>query len=104
MKRWVAAAKADELQAGRPKILEVEGVRIGLFKLGDGTLCAVQDVCTHDDGPLAEGPVEGCEIECPRHGARFDLKTGAALCMPAIAPVRTFPVRSNGGQIEIEFE
>ena len=104
MKRWVAVAKTGEVQPGRPKVTQVDALRVAVFQLQDGELRAIEDVCTHDDGPLAEGRVEGEVIECPRHGARFDLKTGEVLCMPAITPVRSFPVRVNGSQIEIECE
>ena len=103
MKRWIAVVKPEDLQPGRPKVVAVDNVRIALVKTQDG-IYAIEDVCTHDGGPLAEGTVEGDEIECPRHGARFSLKTGAVLCMPAIVPVRSFPVRVSGSQVEIEFE
>ena len=108
-KRWIAVAKAGEILPGKPKIVEAARTRIALFKVDPDVganqgLYAIEDVCTHDDGPVAEGPVEGSVIECPRHGARFDIKTGAVLCMPAITPVRTFPLRVAGDTVEIEVE
>lgn len=104
MKRWVGVGKSEEIRPGRPKVVQVQGARIAVFQLDDKSLCAVDDLCTHDDGPLAEGKVEGDVIECPRHGARFSLRTGDVLCMPAVTPIRSYPVRVEGGQVEIEFE
>ncbi len=60
---------------------------------------AIEDVCTHDGQPLTDGPVNGCEITCPRHGARFDVITGKALCMPATSPIPRFAVKVEDGQI-----
>lgn len=60
---------------------------------------AIEDVCTHDGQPLTDGPINGCEITCPRHGARFDVITGKPLCMPATAPVPRFAVKVEAGQI-----
>lgn len=70
----------------------------------EGRLYAIEDRCTHDDGPLAEGRlVDGCQVECPRHGARFDAATGRALTLPAIRPVASFPVRvSADGMLEAD--
>ena len=70
----------------------------------DGKLYAIEDICTHDDGPLGEGFLDGCEIECPRHGARFDVRTGPATRMPAAAPVRTFPLKVEDGEVLVEVE
>ena len=67
-----------------------------------GTVYAIEDVCTHDGGELDQGELEGCRIMCPRHGAYFDVTTGAALTLPAILPVETFPVRVEAGEIFIE--
>jgi 3-phenylpropionate/trans-cinnamate dioxygenase ferredoxin subunit len=68
----------------------------------EGTVYAIEDVCTHDGGELDQGELEGCRIMCPRHGAYFDVTTGAALTLPAILPVETFPVRVEAGEIFIE--
>jgi 3-phenylpropionate/trans-cinnamate dioxygenase ferredoxin subunit len=67
-----------------------------------GTVYAIEDVCTHDGGELDQGELEGCRIMCPRHGAYFDVTTGAALTLPAILPVETFPVRVEAGEIFVE--
>ncbi len=84
---------------------------IGDFKVVvcnvNGTFYAIEDVCSHDDGELVTGEgklVEGCQIECPRHGARFDVKTGTATKMPAIAPIRTFKVVDSGDELEVRVE
>jgi 3-phenylpropionate/trans-cinnamate dioxygenase ferredoxin subunit len=104
MAQWIQAVPLQELKAGAPKILQTEEGRIALYKIEgqENGIYAILDVCTHDDGPLAEGLVEGCAIECPRHGAKFDLRTGAVVCMPAVTPIRTFPVRVNGQNIEVQ--
>lgn len=99
----VAIAKASELGPGQMKIVEAGGERIALCNVG-GTFYAIQDLCTHDDGPLGEGTLRGGVVECPRHGARFDVKTGAAVRMPAVAPVRIFPVRVEGGSVVVEVD
>ena len=83
------------------RIVETGGLRIALCNV-DGTFYAVEDVCTHDDGPLGEGTLVGREVECPRHGGRFDVTTGRATRMPAVVPVRTFPVRVEGDAVYIE--
>jgi 3-phenylpropionate/trans-cinnamate dioxygenase ferredoxin subunit len=68
----------------------------------DGTLYAIEDGCTHDGGELDQGELEGCRIMCPRHGAYFDVTTGAALTLPAILPVATFPVRVEGDDVFVD--
>jgi 3-phenylpropionate/trans-cinnamate dioxygenase ferredoxin subunit len=70
----------------------------------DGTLYCIDDVCTHDGGPLDQGELDGCEIECPRHGARFDVTNGRATCMPAIVPVKTHAVRVVDGEVQVEVD
>ncbi len=81
-------------------LVEVDGRAIALFNV-EGTLFAIDDVCTHDGGPLAEGEFVGCEVQCPRHGARFDVRTGKALCMPAIEPVASHQVEVKDDEVFI---
>lgn len=100
MNEFVAIATTDEVKPGERIIVEIGRKWIAVFNV-DGTYYAVEDVCTHDDGPLAEGELFGCEIECPRHGARFDLRTGAVTAPPALVPVPTYEVRVTDNQIEI---
>ena len=98
-----AAAKAADIAPGQMRIVHAGGVRVALCNV-DGAFYAIEDVCTHDDGPLGEGTLRGEVVECPRHGAQFDVKTGAVVRMPAVTPVRSFPVRVEGGEIFIEAE
>ena len=98
--RWVTVARADEIPEGGAKIVRLDDQLIAIFHV-DGGYYALDDVCTHDGGPLAEGLLEGHVIECPRHGARFDIRTGAVLCMPATAPVPTHEVRVVGDEIQV---
>lgn len=100
-KTLVAAAKTLEIAPGQMKVVSAGRFQIAICNV-DGTFYAIEDVCTHDDGPLGEGTLRGSQVECPRHGARFDVKTGAVTRMPAIVPVRTFPVKVEDGQIFIE--
>lgn len=98
---WVRVASANEIPAGGFKEVRVDDRTIAIFHLDDGYY-AIEDVCTHDGGPLAEGILEGNVIECPRHGARFDVKTGAVLSLPAVSPVPTYAVRVSGEEIEVK--
>src|SRR5437867_1185601 len=98
MPDFVRVASTTELPPGGKKLLDIDGRAVALFNV-DGTFYAIDDVCTHDGGPLAEGQLHGCEIECPRHGARFDVRTGAALCMPAFKPVATHQMLVENGVV-----
>lgn len=97
----VEVARVDEVPEGKVKVVEADGLRIALCNYG-GTIYAIDDVCTHDRGPLGQGELIGNEIECPRHGARFNITTGTATRLPAVRPVRTYPVRVDGNQILVE--
>ncbi|MCL6644416.1 MAG: non-heme iron oxygenase ferredoxin subunit [Dehalococcoidia bacterium] len=98
---WTATLAADDVSPGTAKVFEAGGRRIAICNTGGG-LYAIDDLCTHDGGPLDQGHLKGNEIECPRHGARFDVTTGRALCLPAVRPVRTYPVRVTDGVIEVD--
>ncbi len=98
---WATAVRADAVAPGTATVVEVGGRRIAVCNTGDG-IYAIDDVCTHDGGPLDQGRLEGREIECPRHGARFDVVTGRALCLPAVRPVRAYPTRVENGVVEVE--
>jgi 3-phenylpropionate/trans-cinnamate dioxygenase ferredoxin subunit len=100
MSDWVDVALADELQPGDFRIVDIDDVEIAVINC-DGRFYAIEDVCTHDGGELTGGEIEGCEIECPRHGARFNIKTGEALSAPAYEPIATFPVRIEGGIVQV---
>ena len=102
MNRWQAAARTEEIAPGRPKTVEIQSLRIALFKIeGDEKIYAIQDLCTHDESTLADGFQDNDEIECARHGARFKIRTGAVTAMPAVTPVRTFETRTANGLIEV---
>lgn len=102
-KRFVKVGLDSDIPEGEVKVFEAENTGIALARVG-GALFAVEDVCTHDDGPLGEGGLEGCEIVCPRHGARFDIRTGVATRMPAAGPVAVFPVKVENGEVFVELE
>ena len=89
----------EKLPVGGSVTGESGAFRIVVFRTANGDLYALEDRCSHADVRLSGGMVEGCEIECPAHGARFDLKTGNNLCMPAVVPVRSFPVQVRNGEI-----
>lgn len=97
---FVTVAKVGEIPEGGVKVVRVEDLPVAVF-LVDGKYYAMDDVCTHDGGPLAEGFIDGEEIECPRHGARFNVKTGAVLCMPATSAVPTYEVKVDGDEIKV---
>ncbi len=103
MPAFVKVATRSELPVGGKKLVEVDGRAIAVFNV-DGTYHAIDDVCTHDGGPLAEGELMGCEIQCPRHGARFDVRTGRPLCMPAIEPVAVHATEVRGDDIYVALQ
>jgi 3-phenylpropionate/trans-cinnamate dioxygenase ferredoxin subunit len=94
---------AGEFSEGETRLLEVDGRKIGVFNCG-GELFAIEDRCSHDDGPLAEGTfdADACTVECPRHGSLFDLRSGKPKTLPAFAPVETFDVRVEDGNVKLE--
>jgi len=93
-------ARAAEVRPGRSKPFNVEGMEILVCNV-DGTYYAIDDLCTHDGGPLDLGALEGYCAVCPRHGATFDVRTGAAT-MPAVMPVATYPVVVRDGELFVE--
>ena len=97
------AGKIGGLPPGRLRVVEAGGVRIAVCNV-DGRFYAVENRCTHDAGPLGEGEIENGLIRCPRHGALFDPATGAAVRLPAVAPVRSFPVRVEGETLLVEVD
>jgi 3-phenylpropionate/trans-cinnamate dioxygenase ferredoxin subunit len=100
MPTFVKVTTGGELPPGSKKLTEVDGRPIAVFNV-DGSFYAIDDVCSHDGGPLAEGELSGCEIMCPRHGARFDVRTGKALCMPAIEPVAVHSTQVRGDDVYV---
>ena len=100
MSDWVTVARVGELAPGSHRVVDVDGASVAVFNVG-GEYYAIEDVCTHDGGQLTGGTVEGDQIICPRHGARFCIKTGAALTAPAYEPTPKFPVRIEDGEIQV---
>lgn len=98
---WVDVSAADALAPGDYEIYETDEIVVAVFNVA-GEFHALQDLCTHDGEELTGGPIEGDQIICPRHGARFCLRTGRALTPPAYAPVNTYPVRVNDGRIQVQ--
>jgi 3-phenylpropionate/trans-cinnamate dioxygenase ferredoxin subunit len=99
--RYVAVAKVEEIQPGDHRRVMVEGEAILLANV-DGQYYAIADRCTHEEARLSEGFLVGGQIECPLHGSRFDLGTGAAKALPATAPVRTYETKVADGQVYVK--
>jgi 3-phenylpropionate/trans-cinnamate dioxygenase ferredoxin component len=99
----VDVAPVDELPPGSVKIVRAGQVAVGVYNL-DGEYYAIEDRCSHDDGPLAEGDFdpEDAVVVCPRHGSRFDIRTGRPLTLPAYQPVETFPVVVEDGWVKVD--
>jgi 3-phenylpropionate/trans-cinnamate dioxygenase ferredoxin subunit len=100
MSDWVTVCLADELPAGAHRVVDVDGAQVAVFNL-EGQFFAIEDVCTHDGGILTGGSIEGDQIVCPRHGARFSIRTGDALTPPAFEATATFPVRVENGVVQV---
>ena len=97
---FVEIAPASELPNGERLFVEVEGRMIVIFNIA-GQFFAIADVCSHDDGPVGEGELEGYNIPCPRHGAEFDVRTGKVMQMPAVVDIPAYPVQVRDGNIFI---
>ena len=100
----MSVCRDSELVEGEMRLVEAGDRKIGVFRCEGGELFAIEDRCSHDDGPLAEGEfdVASCTVECPRHGSTFDLRTGKPRTLPAYRPVDTFVVRVEGDEIKLE--
>ncbi len=98
--QYVSIGPLADFTEGARWLFEIDGQPIALLRIA-GEYYAIADVCTHDQGPVGEGDVEGFEIECPRHGARFDVRTGKALLLPAVVDIPAYPVRVHEGQLQI---
>lgn len=100
MSDWIDVAAAADFPPGSVRTVDADGVAIAVFNV-DGNYYAIEDCCSHEQQTLSEGRVEGREIICPRHLARFSLVSGEALAAPAYEPVAVFPVRLQDGQIQV---
>lgn len=101
MSDWIDVAAVDDLPAGSRRCIDVEGVDVLVFNLS-GVYYAIEDVCSHDGNPLTDGVLDGDEIACARHGARFCIRTGQAMSAPAFQDIATFPVRVERGMIQVK--
>ena len=101
MAEWVRVAQREAIPDGQVRVVGMQGQRLAIARL-KGEYFAFEDLCTHDEGPLGEGELIDEMIECPRHGARFNVKTGQAVTLPAVVPVKTFPIKVVGNDILVE--
>ncbi len=101
MSEFVKVADLNDITDPGHIVAEVEDHIIAVFRV-EGNVYAIDDVCTHDGGPLAEGELEGHAVACPRHGAKFDIRTGEALSMPAIKPTATFEVKVENDEVFVK--
>ena len=97
---FIPFAADGDIQDGERLFIEIDDLDVVVFKILDAYF-AIADLCSHDDGPLGDGELEGYEVVCPRHGAHFDLRSGKAVSLPAIVDIPAYPVRVVDGQIEI---
>jgi len=103
MPKTVKIAQTSELSPGTGKVVQADGRAIALFNV-EGTFYAIDNTCTHRGGPLGEGALSGDTVECPLHGAHFNVKTGAVTNPPARAGVRSFPVKIEGNDVLVEVD
>jgi 3-phenylpropionate/trans-cinnamate dioxygenase ferredoxin subunit len=97
---FISIAQASELGNGERIFVEIDELPIVIFNIG-GKLFAIADVCSHDNGSVGDGEVEDYQVICPRHGARFDIRTGKVLALPAVVDIPAYPVRIVNGEIEV---
>lgn len=100
MSEWIDVIADVALAEGEHVLADLDGVDVAVFRV-EGALYAIADVCTHDGAEIATGRLEGCEIVCPRHGARFCLQTGKALKAPAYEDLPVFAVRVENGMVQV---
>jgi 3-phenylpropionate/trans-cinnamate dioxygenase ferredoxin subunit len=100
MSDWIDVARVEDFVPGEWQTVEIDDVLVAVFNL-DGKYFAIEDICTHDGGTLTGGDIEGNEIVCPRHGARFDITTGEALTEPAYEDLPMFAVRVVDGMVQV---
>lgn len=101
---FVTVATTEEVPPGQIKAVRVREKHLLVCHLQEGGFYVIDDTCTHDDGPLGDGWLEGEAIECPRHGARFDVKTGKVVCLPAAVPINSYAVKVEGHEIQVDVQ
>lgn len=97
---YVGVGQDDEIANGERLFVEIDDLKIVIFNIA-GNFFAIGDICSHDDGPVGDGELEGHQVICPRHGAHFDLRSGKALTLPAVIDIPAYPIRIIDGQIEV---
>lgn len=100
--QWMKVARADQVAPGTSIAVDLPQAALAICNV-EGRFYAIENLCTHDDGPLGEGALDGFRIQCPRHLAYFDVRTGKALTLPAVMDVERYPVRVQDGDVEVEF-
>jgi 3-phenylpropionate/trans-cinnamate dioxygenase ferredoxin subunit len=100
MSDWVDVVDANSLAEGKNIVINVDGTDIAVFNI-EGAFYAIEDVCSHDGAEIASGTLEGDEIICPRHGARFCVKTGEVKAPPAYENITCFPLRIENGKVQV---
>ncbi|MEM7798935.1 MAG: non-heme iron oxygenase ferredoxin subunit [Chloroflexota bacterium] len=98
---FVKVATRGDIAPGQPFVHDFDYETVVLFQVGDEYFC-IEDLCSHQEIPLSDGRVDACKVECPKHGSWFDLKTGEALNLPAVKPVKTYAVKVEGDDILVE--
>lgn len=101
---FLTVAKASAIAVGAFQAVTVQGKSLLICHTTDDAFYAVDNTCTHDDGSLADGLLEGTSIECPRHGARFDVTTGKVLCLPAAVGITSYPVKVDGDDVKVKVD
>jgi 3-phenylpropionate/trans-cinnamate dioxygenase ferredoxin component len=97
---WIDVIAEKALDIGEHTLVDVDGTSVAVFRLDDG-FYAIEDVCSHDGTEIAHGILENCEIICPRHRARFCIKTGTVKAPPAYEAIHSFPVRIEAGLVQL---
>ncbi|WP_019568887.1 non-heme iron oxygenase ferredoxin subunit [Thioalkalivibrio sp. ALMg13-2] len=100
MSDWVDVAPATTIEPGQYRIVDVDDVPIAVFNV-EGAFYAIEDLCSHEEYPIADGKIEGDRLTCPHHGAEFCLRDGRALSAPAVEPLTCFPVRVHHGTVQV---
>jgi 3-phenylpropionate/trans-cinnamate dioxygenase ferredoxin component len=100
---FVTVAKTTDIEPGQVKYVAVDDYQLAICNV-DGTFHCIENVCTHDGGALNQGYLQGDVIECPRHGGRFNVISGKAVHMPAVAPVEVFPVKVEGDEVKVSLD
>lgn len=103
MATFIQVAKVNEITPGDRKLVQIDDDIVAVFNV-DGQFYAIADICTHDDGPLADGELNGHIIACPRHGATFDIRTGDVLSFPAVTPVPSYQVKVEGDDVLVSLD